>query len=344
MSRDTGIRRADALQPHEQPTFNFALALPGRASSYHTQRAYYRWVDAYLADVAGLRPTEGLARLARMSALPVAQAYAALTASQLRAWLGVLASQGHGRQGLAQARAAVVTLAGLLAEAGWLEESTSAALKQVRVPKAPDGQRAGRWLSREELRLLIGGAQRIATSESQAARNAVVMTILCTMGLRREEVAAARWGDFSSQNNRPVMRVRGKGRKIALLEVPRTVVVAIERWQMFASPAGKPDPAWPLVTRLWKGGRVSRQALTAEGIWLIIHDAAQAAGLGQVAPHDLRRSVAGALQEAGVPIDTISRLLRHSNVGVTERYLSRLPQRNSGALLMSDMLMGDDEA
>jgi integrase/recombinase XerC len=74
---------------------------------------------------------------------------------------------------------------------------------------------------------------------------------------------------------------------------------------------------------------------------MIIHEAAHAAGLGDVAPHDLRRSVAGALQQNGVSIDKISRLLRHSNVGVTERYLSRLPQPNEGALLMSDMLEMD---
>ena len=84
-------------------------------------------------------------------------------------------------------------------------------------------------------------------------------------------------------------------------------------------------------------------SLTADGIWLLVHEAAHTAGLGTVAPHDLRRSVAGALQATGVPIDTISRLLRHSNVAVTERYLSKLPQRNPGALLMSDLLELDGQ-
>ena len=64
----------------------------------------------------------------------------------------------------------------------------------------------------------------------------------------------------------------------------------------------------------------------------------RAAGLGEVAPHDLRRSVAGALQESGVSIDKISRLLRHANVAVTERYLSKLPKVNEGAILISDVL------
>jgi integrase len=80
-----------------------------------------------------------------------------------------------------------------------------------------------------------------------------------------------------------------------------------------------------------------------DGIWLVIDEAAEAAQIGHVAPHDLRRSVAGTLHESGVPIETISRLLRHSNVAITERYLSRLPQRNEGAILMSGMLGLEEE-
>jgi integrase len=98
------------------------------------------------------------------------------------------------------------------------------------------------------------------------------------------------------------------------------------------------------VRRLWKGGRVSRFGLSTDGIWYIVDQASLYAGLGHVAPHDLRRSVAGALQESGVAIDKISRLLRHRNVAVTERYLSKLPQVNEGAVLMSDMLGLEDDS
>ena len=38
-----------------------------------------------------------------------------------------------------------------------------------------------------------------------------------------------------------------------------------------------------------------------------------------------------------------SRLLRHGNVIITERYLNRLPQPNEGAIIMSDMLGLEDD-
>ncbi len=333
---DTGLAAHD---PAAAPTFNFLLALPGRASSRHTQRAYFRWVDQYLVDTAGLKPTRGDARLLRMSALPVATLRHSLSAAQLRAWLGLLVGRGHGKQGVDQARAALVTLTLLLAEAGWVDEYVSATVANVRPPRAADGQRPGRWLSTDELRALMLAARRIATSENQEKRNAVVMTMLCTMALRREELAAARWGDLSLQNNRVVLRVHGKGRRTAVIDVPRPVLAALDDWRRAVTPAEpRPEARSYLVRRLWKGGRVSGQGLTAEGIWLIIDRSAAAAGLGHVAPHDLRRSVAGALHESGVPVETISRLLRHRSIAVTERYLSKLPRRNEGALLMSDLL------
>jgi len=326
-------------------TFNFLLALPGRTSSPHTQRAYFRWVDTYLADIAGLRPTHGDQRIARMSALPLRILYESISATQLRAWLGMLAGRGHGRQGIDQARAAIVTLAQLLVEAGWLDDYVAAMVANVRPPKAEDGQRPGRWLSKDEIRRIMLAGRQIATSRNQELRNHVVMTMLCTMALRRDELASAKWGDLSTQNDRPIMRVHGKGRRTAVIDLPRPVLQALDEWRRVVAPGELRPPAHSaLVRRLWKGGRVSRFGLTPDGIWLIIDQASRYAGLGHVAPHDLRRSVAGALQESGVTIDKISRLLRHRNVAITERYLSRLPMRNEGGVLMSDLLgLEDDE-
>lgn len=326
-------------------TFNFLMALPGRTSSPHTQRAYYRWVDTYLVDVGGLAATARDARIQRMSALPVRVLLECISAAQLRAWLGILAGRGHGKQGIDQARAAVVTLTQLLVEAEWLDDYVAAMVANVRPPRAEEGQRLGRWLSTEQIHQLMAAARAVSTSDNQAMRNHLVVTMLCTMALRRDELASARWGDLSSQNNRPVMRIHGKGQHMGMIDIPRPVLLALDNWRRAVAPSElHPAPETPLLRRLWKGGRISRFGLTPDGIWLIIDEASRHAGLGHVAPHDLRRSVAGALQEAGVPIDKISRLLRHRNVAVTERYLSRLPLRNEGGVLMSDLLgLEDDE-
>lgn len=328
----------------EQMIFNFPLALSGQVSSPHTHRAYYRWVDQYLVDIGGLPATTGDQRIARMQHLPVNLLRSRLTPAQLRAWLGILVRQKHGKQGLNQARAAIITLTSLLAEAEWLDDYTSAAMTRVRIPRAEEGQRPGRWLSVDQLRQLMIASRAVATSENQALRNAVVTTMLCTMALRREELASARWDDLTVQNERITLRVHGKGRRTANIDVPRAVVNALSQWRRALVNGNQlGSSASPITRRLWKGGRISRFGLTPDGIWLVVGDSAEHAGLPHVAPHDLRRSVAGALQESGVAIEKISRLLRHQNVAITERYLNKLPQRNEGAILMSSVLGLEDD-
>jgi integrase len=333
-----------ALSDYTGLTFNFTMALPGRCSSPHTQRAYYRWIDRYLVDVGGLKPMTGDARVARMTMLPLDLLHESLSAPQLRAWLGILAGRGHGKKGLDQARAAVVTLAGLLAEAQWLDDYTAASMARIRPPRAEEGQRPGRWLAVDQLKMLMVASRHIATSENQEMRNRVLSTILCTMALRREELSVAKWSDLSIQNNRVVLRVHGKGRKVATVDVPRPVIKALDRWRTHVAPGQpRPDPESPLVRRIWKGGRIARNGLSPDGIWHVIDHSARYATLGHVAPHDLRRSVAGALHEAGTPLDKISRLLRHSSIAITERYLQRLPHENDGALVMSGILGLEEE-
>ena len=325
-------------------TFNFAAALPGRAGSHHTERAYFRWVDRYLVDWSDMKPTERHARVQRMHMLPVKKLQKTLNAPTLRAWLGRLMREGHGKQGIDQARAAIVTLADLMAEAEWIDDYTAAAMARVRPPKAEDGQRPGRWLSPRQLRELMNAAPNYATSDTQALRNSVVLTMLCTMALRRDELSSAIWRDLSIQNDRMVLQVHGKGKKTAMIDVPRPVARRLSQWQkaIQRTKEGYYRDS-PLIRRLWKGGRISKNGLSTEGIWIVVTETADFAGIGHVAPHDLRRSVAGALHESGVPIDKISQLLRHSNVAVTERYLSKLPQINEGAVLMSDVLGLDED-
>lgn len=332
---------SNPLQPYTGPLgspidaiFDFARVLAGRASSRHTQRAYTRWVDRFLADVGGLPLTNGPDRSRRMHSLPLAALLPFMNAPTLRAWLGRLAEEGQGKQGLNQARASIVTLASLLAEAGWLDDYISAGMSRVRTPRAEEGQRPGRWLSLEQIKQLMEAAETIATSEEQQIRNRVIMSMLCTMALRREELTDALWSDLRTQNERVVMLIHGKGSKAVYVDVPKRVIQALELWASLV----KPDSNSPLIRRIWKGGRISSGGLSTDALWRIVNAAAQEAGIGHVAPHDLRRSIAGSLQQSGASIDTISRLLRHTNVAVTERYLDKLPQHNEGAILMADLL------
>ena len=79
-------RQPAPLGDRDDLTFNFAAVLPGQAGSKHTHRAYFRWVDQYLVDLTGVKPTRGPQRIQRMCALPIPVLQNCLSATQLRAW------------------------------------------------------------------------------------------------------------------------------------------------------------------------------------------------------------------------------------------------------------------
>ncbi len=53
------------------------------------------------------------------------------------------------------------------------------------------------------------------------------------------------------------------------------------------------------------------------------------AGLEDVHPHDLRRTCGSWLVQAGVPIQSVSALLRHSDIRVTDRVYAHLSPENA---------------
>ncbi|MGB1285464.1 MAG: tyrosine-type recombinase/integrase [Aggregatilineales bacterium] len=297
--------------------FDFTAALPTHTASPHTQRAYYRWVDRYLVDVAGLSAQRGAARQKRMETLTTSTLQRHLTARKFYNWLNRLTENGQGRQGLDQARASIVTLAQLMADAGHLEADIAAAIKAVSVPPVQRKESPERLLNAQQIEQLMQSVRQMATSPGQLQRNDVVAMMLCTMVLRREELSVAKWGDVSVTDGSVVLRV---GRNA--VPVPRKALASIDSWRKMlqSPPAGS-----PLIRRIWKGGRIAKNGLSPDGIWLIIRNAARHAGLGHVTPDDLRRSSAALLYQNGTSPEDLNKLLRHRSLLVTERFLSRLP-------------------
>lgn len=298
-------------------SFDLTAVLPQRTHSANTQRAYYRWVDRYLVDVAGLKPTQGGDRIKRMANLPMRSLEKHLTPRKLKNWLNRLAEDGQGRQALDQARATIVTLTDLLVQSSALDPSLSAEIQAVSVPPVKKKQTPERLLKPDEIVQLMTAAASMATSTNQLLRNKVVATMLCTMALRREELSAAKWSDLTVKEGDFYLQMRPD----EWVDIPRPVFTVIDRWR---AAVDRPAAQTPLVRRIWKGGRIAKDGLSPDGIWLIIRNASRHAGLSHVTPDDLRRSAVANMYRAGMPIAEISRILRHRNVLITERFLAKL--------------------
>jgi integrase/recombinase XerD len=73
--------------------------------------------------------------------------------------------------------------------------------------------------------------------------------------------------------------------------------------------------AAPAVFLNARGGRLTRQ-----GAWLVLHAAAERAGLADVSPHTLRHSFATHLLDGGADIRVVQELLGHASVTTTQIY------------------------
>lgn len=298
-------------------SFDLTKALPKRTSSTNTQRAYYRWIDRYLTDIASLKATQGTERIKRMENLPIKSLQRHLTPRKFTNWLNRLVEDGQGRQALDQARATIVTLSDLMAEHGFLDSSVANEIQAVSVPSIQKSNVPEKLLLPDEVKQLMAAARNMASSNNQLLRNNVVATMLCTMALRREELSAAKWGDISVRDGVVILEMGNE----EYVDMPSPVVSIIDQWRAVL---GDPAPQSPLIRRIWKGGRIAKVGLSPDGIWLIIRNASRYAGLGHVTPDDLRRSAVANMHKSGIPIEEISRLLRHRSVLITERFLAKL--------------------
>ncbi|GAB1422163.1 hypothetical protein MASR2M15_23760 [Anaerolineales bacterium] len=307
-------------------TFDLTIALSQITTSYNTQRAYFRWVDHFLVDACQLKATRGDARLHRMANLPLNTLLEVLNPETLRHWLDKLAQLDHSRQGLDQARATIVTLADLLLEAGHLESTLVEQLHAVPVPSISRNEGQARLLDLKEIKALVLAARNMATSDTQRLRNHLVATMLCTLALRREELSVARWGDLQlDQHQNASLNVRGAGIKSDRIEIPPTLYESLLHWKnMIEAQRRAPASESPIVRRIWKGGRIAKDGLSPDGIWLVIRNASIYAHLDAVTPDDLRRSIAYGMHQDNVPLAQISRILRHRNTLITERILNKL--------------------
>lgn len=139
----------------------------------------------------------------------------------------------------------------------------------------------------------------------------ILMTLYAT-GVRRAELANMRVSDIDSK--RMVIRIRGKGLKDREVMLSKVLIEALrEHWKRH-----KPTE-W-----LFPGGRwhTLSKSITTKVPWQACLRAAKRCGLEKkVHPHVLRHCFATHLLDAGTDLRTIQKLLGHSSLEQTARYL-----------------------
>lgn len=204
---------------------------------------------------------------------------------------------------------------GVMREAWIMKQIDSDAWTAIKDIRSFKGSRlaAGRALDKQEIKQLLENDHSL-----KAVRDRAIFALLIGAGLRRTEVVSINYQDIDFKDYS--IKLITKGNQQQRKFMPAFCQGYVEAWLLLR---GSHDG--PLFTRLYKAKKSGEQLIasdrmTAQAVYFILTETAAKLGLEKMAPHDLRRTFATALLDAGEDLVTVRDAMGHASVLTTQRY------------------------
>lgn len=175
---------------------------------------------------------------------------------------------------------------------------------------------AGRALTPDEIEALLYACQ---DGTPKGARDAAMIAVLKLTGGRRAELVALDMEHWVPAER--ALLYHGKGNKERVVHLAHDALPYLTAWLMVRGT--KPGP---LFRRVLKSGRVLDARLSGQAVARMLGLRGMQAGIPTATPHDLRRTFAGDLLDAGADLSTVSGAMGHASTDTTRRY-DRRPLR-----------------
>ena len=176
-------------------------------------------------------------------------------------------------------------------------------------------------LTTEQVKDLLAYAEQHLSSRDFAIINLIVRT-----GLRTIEVTRAKFGDIKIRGGRRVLYIQGKGED----EKKQFVILSRKVWEpikdYLESEIYERLDSDPLF--LTYGLNSSHEAMSTRTVSRMCKEALRAIGLDDKAysAHSLRHTAACCLLKAGIGLDDVREVLRHSSTETTRLYLKTVEE------------------
>lgn len=163
-------------------------------------------------------------------------------------------------------------------------------------------------LSQRDLEKILAAPD---TATSEGLRDAAILELFYSSGLRISELAALTLQDVSLGES--TVRVRGKGSKVRLAPLGAKAREKINAWLAIRNDW---KPKQPVLFINKRGARMGRTS-----VWTIVKQAVRAAGVrGDITPHTLRHTFATHLLDGGADLRAVQEMLGHSDISTTQIY------------------------
>jgi integrase/recombinase XerC len=161
----------------------------------------------------------------------------------------------------------------------------------------------------DELLTTPGRVERQGQAQTwAAARDAAMMELFYSSGLRLSELAALNVADVDTFSE--TVRVLGKGRKERIVPVGQLALQALQRYRLEANVKSGPL----FLSKL-------RKRISTRSIWLMLKKHLSQTSIQlRISPHKLRHSFATHLLDNGADLRSVQTLLGHANLSTTQIY------------------------
>lgn len=156
---------------------------------------------------------------------------------------------------------------------------------------------------------------RAAQVRRHGERDYAIVLLLYDTAIRAGELTRLKLEDVDFDGG--WLRINGKGSKQRMVPMGQTARRALWRYMEMA----RPEPIVPTVCEVLLNER--REPLTAQGVWRIVRQAAEAADVNgkRLSPHTLRHAAAEDFLRNGGDAFALQKLLGHTSLAVTRMYV-----------------------
>jgi site-specific recombinase XerD len=218
---------------------------------------------------------------------------------------------------LNQKLSAIRTLAVCAAEIGALDPHVADGIKAVRGVKrtSASDRSSGHPLTKQAAQKLLNTPD---TATLKGLRDRAILALMIGCGLRRAEVVDLTFADIQRRGKRwAIVNVGDSRSSERSVPLPTWTKQAIDTYKTAAGITSG------IVFRpINRSGNLSGDRMTEQAIYNLVAEYANLAGLGSVAPNDLRLTFATLAHKGGATVDQIQHALGHSSIDATQRYLN----------------------
>lgn len=241
--------------------------------------------------------------------------WAQLTSAHVSGLVTVLAAQ-HKPATVNNILAAIRGVVEQAHDHGHIDDATYRLIRKVKPVSGGATEPRGRYVPHGELAAMMAAC--LADPSPAGRRDAAILACGYPGGLRRAEIAGLRRENLADDGETLTLSVLGKGRKQRAVFLDNGGADALRDWLHVRG-----TESGPLFYAGKRGGHlVEGQGISGPAIYDIVCRRAEAAGVRDLATHDLRRTTASDLLDIADAV-TVAATLGHASTNTTAKYDKR---------------------